>query len=54
MRRLIAATALAIVAALQLGGSAPAQQTYPTRTVRLILPFAASATDITARLLADR
>ena len=55
MRRLIAATALAIVAALQFGGSAPAQQTYPTRTVRLILPFGpASATDITARLLADR
>jgi tripartite-type tricarboxylate transporter receptor subunit TctC len=55
MRRLIAATALAIVAALQFGDSAPAQQTYPTRTVRLILPFGpASATDITARLLADR
>jgi tripartite-type tricarboxylate transporter receptor subunit TctC len=55
MRRFIAATALAIVAALQFGGSAPAQQTYPTRTVRLILPFGpASATDITARLLADR
>jgi tripartite-type tricarboxylate transporter receptor subunit TctC len=36
-------------------GPASAQQTYPTRTVRLILPFgAASATDITARLLADR
>ncbi len=35
--------------------SASAQPAYPTRTVRLILPFgAASATDITARLFADR
>jgi len=33
----------------------PAQQPYPTHTVRLILPFGpASATDVTARLLADR
>ena len=32
-----------------------ADPTYPARTVRLILPFgAASATDITARLFADR
>jgi tripartite-type tricarboxylate transporter receptor subunit TctC len=32
-----------------------AEPTYPARTVRLILPFgAASATDITARLFADR
>jgi len=32
-----------------------AQQTYPTRTVRLILPFnPGSATDTTARLFADR
>jgi tripartite-type tricarboxylate transporter receptor subunit TctC len=55
MRRLIAVAALAIAVTLQLGGRAPAQQTYPTRTVRLILPFGpASATDITARLLADR
>jgi tripartite-type tricarboxylate transporter receptor subunit TctC len=54
MRRLFA---IAIVVAAIAGvlRSAPAQQTYPTRTVRLILPFgAASATDITARLLADR
>jgi tripartite-type tricarboxylate transporter receptor subunit TctC len=49
--------AIAIVLAAVTGGLkvAPAQQTYPTHTVRLILPFgAASATDITARLLADR
>ena len=54
MRRLFA---IAIVLAAIVGGLriAQAQQTYPTRTVRLILPFgAASATDITARLLADR
>lgn len=53
VRRLIA---IAIVVAAVAGTlSAPAQQTYPTRTVRLILPFgAASATDTTARLLADR
>src|SRR5271170_7039368 len=52
MLRLIAGLALAIVA---ICGNAQAQQTYPTRTVRLILPFGpASATDITARLLADR
>jgi tripartite-type tricarboxylate transporter receptor subunit TctC len=55
MRRLIAVAAIAIAVIVQFGGSAPAQQTYPTRTVRLILPFGpASATDITARLLADR
>jgi tripartite-type tricarboxylate transporter receptor subunit TctC len=53
MLRLIAAAAIAT--ALQFAAGAQAQQTYPTRTVRLILPFGpASATDITARLLADR
>jgi tripartite-type tricarboxylate transporter receptor subunit TctC len=52
MLRLIAGAALAIAAAC---GTAQSQQTYPARTVRLILPFGpASATDITARLLADR
>jgi tripartite-type tricarboxylate transporter receptor subunit TctC len=53
MRRVFA---IAIVVAAIAGGAyAQAQRTYPTRTVRLILPFgAASATDITARLLADR
>jgi len=54
MVRLPAVAALAIAAALN-SAAAQAQQTYPTRTVRLILPFgAASATDITARLFADR
>src|ERR1700676_333319 len=47
------AVALSIAATL-FAAPAPAQQTYPTRTVRLILPFGpASATDITARLFAD-
>lgn len=56
MQRLIAVAAFTIAAALQFtAGGAQAQQTYPTRTVRLILPFGpASATDITARLFADR
>src|SRR6516162_10501749 len=35
--------------------AAHAQQTFPTRTVRFILPFgAASASDATARLFAER
>ena len=54
MRRLFAIAIL--VAAVAAGlGVAPGQQPYPSRTVRLILPFgAASATDITAWLFADR
>jgi tripartite-type tricarboxylate transporter receptor subunit TctC len=52
MLRLIAVFAFA--AGLHGIGIADAQ-TYPTRTVRLILPYApASGTDITARLFADR
>jgi len=52
MLRLIAGLAVAIVA---ICGNVQAQQPYPTRMVRLILPFGpASATDITARLFADR
>jgi tripartite-type tricarboxylate transporter receptor subunit TctC len=51
----LAIATLAIAACLQVAGRAAAQQAYPTRTVRLIVPFgAASATDITARLFADR
>ncbi len=39
---------------LQLISSAAAQSTYPSHTVRFILPYgAASATDIAARLFAD-
>ncbi len=49
------AIASIVFAALAFTGTAQAQQAYPTQTVRLILPFGpASATDITARLLADR
>lgn len=55
MLRLIASVALAIAASLQLIGGAAAQETYPTRTVRFILPYGpASASDTTARLFADR
>lgn len=55
MGRLTALAALAIAASWQVIGSATAQQAYPTRTVRFIVPYgAASATDITARLFADR
>jgi len=51
----LAIATLAIAACLQVAGRAAPQQAYPTRTVRLIVPFgAASATDITARLFADR
>ncbi|MGH6674373.1 MAG: Bug family tripartite tricarboxylate transporter substrate binding protein [Xanthobacteraceae bacterium] len=45
----------ALIFGFQLVASAAAQQTYPTRTVRFILPYgAASATDIAARMFADR
>jgi tripartite-type tricarboxylate transporter receptor subunit TctC len=51
MLRLIASIALALAAALQFSATAAAQQAYPTRPVRIILPYgAASATDIAARL----
>jgi len=54
MTRRIALAALAIAAWLQLGGAADAQN-YPTKTVRFILPYGpASASDMTARLFADR
>src|ERR1700754_2861772 len=54
MPRLVAFAALALAAHLAGIGSIGAQ-TYPTRTVRFILPFApASGTDIMARLFADR
>jgi tripartite-type tricarboxylate transporter receptor subunit TctC len=55
MVRLIELAALALAASLQLSAGAAAQQTFPTRTVRFILPFgAASASDTAARLFADR
>jgi tripartite-type tricarboxylate transporter receptor subunit TctC len=56
MHRLICSAAISLAASFHFaGGAAAAQQAYPTKTVRLILPFGpASATDITARLFADR
>src|SRR6266568_5395845 len=43
------------VAALPVVARVATAQTYPTRTVRFIVPFGpASGTDITARLFADR
>ena len=56
MGRLKEIATVALAACLQIiVGSASAQQTFPTRTVHFILPYgAASATDITARLFADR
>jgi len=56
MLRLIARAAVAVAACLQIvAGSASAQQAYPTRTVRFILPYGAgSASDITARMFAER
>jgi tripartite-type tricarboxylate transporter receptor subunit TctC len=54
MLPLVAAMIVVVAVATAISG-ALAQQTYPARTVRLVLPFgAASATDTTARLLADR
>ncbi len=54
MARRIALAALVIAACLQLGSGAAAQS-YPTKTVRFILPYGpASASDMTARLFADR
>jgi len=45
----------ALAVTLQFCGGAAAQQAYPTRAVRFILPFnPASASDITARMFADR
>jgi tripartite-type tricarboxylate transporter receptor subunit TctC len=47
--------AVVFMGMLQLGSAAAADETYPTHTVRIILPFnPASASDITARLFADR
>jgi tripartite-type tricarboxylate transporter receptor subunit TctC len=46
----------AIVAAISAGGTAPAAaQAYPTRTIHLVVPYAAGGTgDIVARVISDR
>jgi tripartite-type tricarboxylate transporter receptor subunit TctC len=58
MKRHKTLAAMAVLTCLQAAiaaGIATAQQAYPTRPVNFILPYgAASATDITARLFADR
>lgn len=55
MRRLMTLATIALALGFQTISSATAQQSYPSRTVRFILPYgASSATDITARLFADR
>jgi tripartite-type tricarboxylate transporter receptor subunit TctC len=55
MARILVFASLAFAVAMQLVGNATAQPVYPTRPVRLILPFnPASAIDITARMFADR
>ncbi len=55
MGRVAVLIALTVAFCVPVISTASAQQAYPTRTVRLILPFnPASATDITARLFADR
>jgi len=54
MVRLLLLAAIAVLSDVQSLTSVPAQ-IYPARTVRFIVPFgAASGTDITARLFADR
>jgi tripartite-type tricarboxylate transporter receptor subunit TctC len=55
MRRFMALAGLAVAVSLHFADAASAQQAYPTRTVKFIMPYgAASASDITARLFADR
>jgi len=55
MIQLIKLATLALAAGFQLIGGAAAQQVFPTRTVRFILPYGpGSASDTTARLFAER
>jgi len=53
IRKALVATAL--IATLGSAGSAPAQSTYPTKTITLVLPFAGgSGTDVTTRIISQQ
>jgi tripartite-type tricarboxylate transporter receptor subunit TctC len=45
---------LSALFALVLAGSAAAQQSYPTRLVRLIVPYASGSSDVISRMLAPK
>ncbi|MBX9774508.1 MAG: tripartite tricarboxylate transporter substrate binding protein [Xanthobacteraceae bacterium] len=54
MVRIVPFALLAALGIIAAGAPCQAQETYPTRTVRLVVPFpAGSATDVLSRLLAD-
>jgi tripartite-type tricarboxylate transporter receptor subunit TctC len=54
-RRALVAAAITVAAALALPSAAPAQGAYPTRTIRVIVPFpAGGTTDLLARVFAQR
>lgn len=55
MRRILSLALTALLAALPIAGGASAQTAYPSRPVRVIVPFVAGGTtDIFARLVSDR
>ena len=55
MNKIRAFSVILLAAAFAAPATAPAQQKYPTRSVRVVLPFAAgSAVDVLARLYAQR